>query len=165
MAEAALPFSAPDRPASAARRKDSLRGPCHKKAGHLCPAGFDLIVLCANPSPLYRIIQGPHTDRNPYENAKHGVMHALRWRIIIPGIAETVSETIPGSRTRTSVNQPIIRSANHTSPDTWQRTVSRRSLRSWRARPSCSTQGACHNRPAPHSGSNASSRGHCSWQR
>ena len=143
MAEAALPFSAPDRPASAARRKDSLRGPCHKKAGHLCPAGFDLIVLCANPSPLYRIIQGPHTDRNPYENAKHGVMHALRWRIIIPGIAETVSETIQG-------------------PGPGHQSISQSS---GRARPSCSTQGACHNRPAPHSGSNASSRGHCSWQR
>ena len=66
---------------------------------------------------------------------------------------------------RQKISLPVSRSASHTSPDTWPRTGPRRSLPSWRARPSCSTRDAYHSRPAPHSGSRASSRGHCSWQR
>ena len=159
-AETATLLSALPRTAVRRQAKDTLRQHCDKKSGAFLPRRFLIQLLPARGRPDYP----PEPDPCP---ARHAFMQSMKsqacaMRKMISG------QSLKRNQSRTAVISPcartISRSASHTSPDTWQRTVSRRSQHSWRALPSCSTRGACHNRPAPHSGSNASSRGHCSWR-
>ena len=139
--------------------------PCQKKAGHLCPAVFHSIAACSKQSQ-YTLKPGPSAVPVSMRNGKPPSMHHryIAVKKTFPYIPEMISGQVRGHKS--AVISPCVhsisRSASHTFPDIWRRTVSRRSPHSWRAQPSCSTRGACHNRPAPHSGSNASSREHCS---